>query len=113
MRSERSGELNALGFSARKSGSKPVEGEVIEANFIEKLQARPDFFEDFLCNRRLCGGQNQGGKKSASFFYCELAEFGDRAACDANGPRFRAKTSAAAVRAGGITAIAAEKNAHV
>ncbi len=113
MRSERGGKLNALRFSARKSGSKPVEGEVIEADFIEKLQARADFFEDFLGDCCLRGGKNQRGKESASFFYCELAEFGDRAAYNANGARFRAKTCAAALRARGVTTIAAEKNAHV
>src|SRR5579859_270620 len=113
MRPERSGELNALGFATRKSGGKPVEGKVIEAHFIEKLQACADFFEDFLGNFRLRGGQNQGGKESSGFFYCELAEFGDRAACDANGASFGAKTCAAALRARRIATIAAEKNADM
>ena len=48
MRAERSGELNALRFAAGESGSKAIEREVIEADFIEKLQTGADFFEDFF-----------------------------------------------------------------
>ena len=50
MRAERSGELNALRFAAGECRSKAVEREVIEADFIEKLQAGADFFEDFFCD---------------------------------------------------------------
>ena len=53
MRAERSGELNALRFAAGKSRGKAIERQVVEADFIEELQAAANFFQDFLGDFRL------------------------------------------------------------
>ena len=39
MRTQRRGQLDALRFPARESGGQAVEGEVVETDFVEKLQA--------------------------------------------------------------------------
>ena len=55
MRAERRGELDALGFAAGKRGGEAVEREVVEADFVEELQARANFVENFVgdfCLRR-------------------------------------------------------------
>src|SRR3954467_8480457 len=43
VRTERSGQLDALRFAAREGGGQAVEGQVIEADFVQKLQASADF----------------------------------------------------------------------
>ena len=48
MRTERRGELDALRFAAGKRGGQTVERQVIEADFVEKLQARADFVQNFV-----------------------------------------------------------------
>ena len=44
---ERCGELDALGFAAGEGGAEAIEGEVVEADFVEEVDALADFFEDF------------------------------------------------------------------
>ena len=53
MRAERGGELDALRFAAGERGGEAIEREVVEADFIEELQARANFFENFLGDFRL------------------------------------------------------------
>src|SRR5262249_53663983 len=48
MRAERSPKLNALRLSARERRGQPVECEVVQANFVQELQARANFLEDFV-----------------------------------------------------------------
>src|SRR5208337_5374380 len=48
MRTQRRGQLDALRFSSRESGGQAVEGEVVEADFVEKLQAGANLFQDFI-----------------------------------------------------------------
>ncbi len=48
MGAERGGQLDALRFAAGERGGEAVESEVIEADFIEELQAGANFFEDFI-----------------------------------------------------------------
>ena len=48
MRTERGGKLDALRFAAGKCGGEAIERQVIEANFIEELQARANLFQDFV-----------------------------------------------------------------
>ena len=57
MRAERSGQLDALRLAARKRGGEAVEREVVEADFVEKLQAGADFVENFVGDFRLRGSQ--------------------------------------------------------
>jgi hypothetical protein len=44
---EAGGELNALGFAATEGGAEAIEGEVVEADLMEEVDALTDFFEDF------------------------------------------------------------------
>ena len=43
---ERCGELDALGFAAGERGREAVEGEVVEADLVEEMDALADLFED-------------------------------------------------------------------
>jgi hypothetical protein len=45
-RAERCGELDALGFAAGEGGAEAVEGEVVEADLVEEVDALADLFED-------------------------------------------------------------------
>ena len=45
-RAERGGELDALGFAAGERGAEAVEGEVVEADLVEEVDALADLFED-------------------------------------------------------------------
>ena len=45
-RAERGGELDALRFAAGERGAEAVEGEVVEADFVEEVDALADLFED-------------------------------------------------------------------
>jgi hypothetical protein len=55
MRAKRGSQLNPLGFAARKRGGEAVERKVVEANFIEKLEAGADFIENLVGDFRLGG----------------------------------------------------------
>ena len=46
-RAERCGELDALRFAAGERGGEAVEGEVVEADLDEEVDALADLFEDF------------------------------------------------------------------
>src|SRR5580704_10035558 len=113
VRTERCGELNALRFAAGESGSEAIEREVVEADLIEKLQPGANFFEYFLRDFGLQFGKNQRREESSCFFHSELGEFGDGAARYTDGAGFGAEARAAALRAGGVAAVPAEKNADV
>ncbi len=45
-RAEGGGELDALGFAAGEGGAEAVEGEVVEADLVEEVDALADLFED-------------------------------------------------------------------
>src|SRR5882724_124333 len=113
MRAERRGELDALRFAAREGGSEAIEGEVVEADFVEELEATANFFQDFVGDGFLHFGQLQRREKDARFLDGEFADFGNRFVCDANGAGFGAKARAAAIGASGVTAITAQENADV
>ena len=51
-RAERSGELDALRFAAGERGAEAVEREVVEADFVEEVDALADFFEDLAGDLR-------------------------------------------------------------
>ena len=53
MRTERSRELNALRFAAGQRRGQSLEREVVEADFVEKLQARTNFVQNFVRDFRL------------------------------------------------------------
>ena len=113
MRAERSGELDALGFAAGESRGQAIEGEIVEADFIEKLKTRANFLEDFFSDLVLCFGKREGREKRARFLDGKLAKLGDGMAGDADGAGFGAQAGSAAIRASGIPAIAAQKDADV
>ena len=113
MRAERSGELDALGFASGERGGEAVEREIVEADFVEKLETREDFIEDFVGDGFLGFGEFERGEEDAGLFYGEFADFGDGSAGDSNGAGFGAEARAAALGASGITAISAEKNSDV
>ena len=53
MRAERRGELDALRFAAGERGGEAVEREVVEADFVEELQARANLVENLVGDFRL------------------------------------------------------------
>src|SRR5271157_1849875 len=87
MRTQRRGQLDALRFTARERGGKAVKGEVVEADFVEELQAGANLFQDFIGDVGFPG--------------------------DAHGACFGAQARAAAFGAHGIPAETAQKDAHV
>ena len=58
-RTERGGELNALRLAAGERGAEAVEGEVVEADLVEEVDALADFFEDLAGDLGLCGGERK------------------------------------------------------
>src|SRR5260370_41615748 len=113
MRTKRGRELNPLRFSAGESGCQTVERKVIEADLVEKLQARANLFKDFVSNFQVCFGELQRGKENARFFYGELANFGDGFPGNADGAGLGTQARPATIRASGVTSEAADKDADV
>src|SRR6266567_6405002 len=113
MRTEGSGKLNALGFSTRKRRSEAVEGQVIEPDLVQKLQARANFLKDSVRDFQLCFGKLQTRKESARFLNRELANIRDGLSRNTHGSRFGAQAGATAFGAGGVAAVTAQENANV
>src|SRR5208337_358643 len=113
MRTQRRGQLDALRFSARESGGQAVEGEVVEADFVQKLQAGANLFQDFIGDFGLRFGQAQLEEKLARFLYGELAELRDGFTGDAHGAGFGAQARATTFGARGVPAETAQEDAHV
>src|SRR5882724_10896384 len=113
MRTQRSGELNALGLAAREGRRQAVEGEVVEADFVEELKAGADFFEDLVGNFGLRFGEMQIREEDSRFFYREFADLGYGLPGHANGTRFHAQAGSCAVRAKGVAPVSAQKNADM
>src|SRR5215469_8384587 len=113
MRTERCRQLDALRFSAGKSGSEAVEREIVQADFIEKLQARANLFQNLVSDFYLRFGKLQSRKEGSRFFDRELANLGDGFSCYAYSAGFGAQTRSAAFGTRCVTTIAAQENAHV
>src|ERR1700676_1604600 len=76
-RAEGSGQLDTLRFAAGKRGGESVQGEVIETDFIEKLQTGANFLQDFVGDLGLHRTELEFTKKYARFLHGEFAEVGD------------------------------------
>src|ERR1700731_430089 len=113
MRTERRCELNPLRFSAGERGSQPVEREVVEADFIQKLQARSNLFQNPVRDFQLLTGEQQIGKENTRFFDGELANLRDGFSRHANGAGLGAQTGPAAFWKLRITTEAAQENADM
>src|SRR5579871_4415228 len=113
MRAERRGQLDALRFAAGERRGEPIEGKVVEADFVEKLQTGADFLQDFVGDLSLRFGELEFREKLTGVFHREFAEIGDGLAGDPHGASFGAQASAATFRASGVAAIAAEEYADV
>src|SRR5258708_6219563 len=113
MRTERRCELDPLRFSAGERGGQPVEREVIEAHFIQKLQPRSNLFQNSVRDFQVPFGELQLGKESARFFNGELAHLGDGFSRHAHGAGLGAQTSSATFRTPRITSESAEENADM
>ena len=113
MRAERSRELDALRFAAGKRRGEALEREVVEADFVEKLQARANFVENFVGDFRLRRRELQRAEEDARFFDGELADFGDGFAGDPYRASFGTQARAAAIGASSVSAIAAQEHADV
>src|SRR5208283_3839628 len=113
MRTQRRGQLDALRFPAGESGGQAVEGEVVEADFVEKLQAGANLFQNFIGDFGLRFGKAQLQKEPARFLYGELAKLRDGLAGDVHGAGFGAQARATAFGARGVPAETAQKDAHV
>src|SRR5208337_3545577 len=110
---QRRGQLDALRFSAGESGGQTVEGEVVEADFVEKLQAGANLFQDSISDFGLRFSKAQLQEEFARFFHGELAQIGDGFSGDAHGAGFGAQARAATFGARGVPAETAQKDAHV
>ena len=63
LRAERGGELNALRLAAGERGGEAVEGEVLQADRVEKAEALANLFEDGAGDLLLHGREPQRGKE--------------------------------------------------
>src|SRR5246127_5585046 len=113
MGAQGSSELDALRFATGKSGGEALQRQVIQADFVEELQPGADFFKNFVGNFRLQFCELQVREEFARFFHRELREVGDGAAGNAHGTGFGTQTGAAELGTNGISAVAAQKHAHV
>ncbi len=109
MRTKRSGQLDALRFTARKCGGEAIKREVIEADFIEELQAGANLFQNFVGDFCLRRRELQAAKICSGGFNRELAQISDVLSVDTDGAGFGAKPGTTAIGAGGIASIAAEE----
>src|SRR5215469_11317106 len=110
MRTKGGSQLDALGLPAGKRGRKPVQREVIEPDFVQKLQPRANLFEDFVRNFGLRLRQLEGGEERAGFFHRQLADFCDGLRSNAHRSSLRPQSGAAAVWTKRIAPIPAEKH---
>jgi hypothetical protein len=113
LRAERGGELNALRLSAGERGGETVEGEVLQADGVEKTEARADLFEDGAGDFLLHGRELERGEERFGFRDGERGGLADAQAVDADAASLGAETLSAAVGALGIAAILAEHDADV
>jgi len=90
-----------------------LEREVIETHLVEELQSQLNLFENFVRNRGFRGGELKRLKERPRFLHRHLTNFGDRPARDFHRASFGAQSRPTAIRAERVTAIAAQKNAHV
>ena len=100
-------------LAARKRGGQPVEREVFEADFVQILQARADFFQQFVGHRHLKRRQVNLVEEAAGLPNRHAADVGDGLAVDADVRSFGTQPSAPALGAERVAAVAAEKDPHV
>ena len=115
---ERGGELNALRFAAGEGGGEAVEGEVVEADLLEKVGALADFFKDLAGDFHLGGGKGEAIEEGGRAGDGEGGDFADvfggvGAGADVDGAGLGAETGAAAVGAGGVAAVLGKEDADV
>jgi hypothetical protein len=112
-RAERSGKLNALRLAAGERRGEAVEGEVFEADRIEKTEALADLFEDRAGNLLLHGRELSASKNSLAWAMVSAVAWQIFLPVDATRCAPRPSTLAAAIGALGIAAILAEHDAHM
>ena len=108
-RAERGGELDALGFAAGERGSEAVEGEVVEADLVEEVDALADLFEDLAGDFGLCRRELQIVEEGVRCGDGEGGDLADVLAADEDGAGFGAQALAAAVGAEGVAAVLVRK----
>ena len=112
-RTERRRQVDALRFPARQRGREAIQREVVEPDVAQKRQPPANFLQHLLGDRRFLVGQLEAAEECVRLPDGQRRHPIDGAAGDANIARFAPQPRAAAVRAGQVTAIAAEEHAHV
>ena len=112
-RAERGGQLNALRLAAGERGGKAVEGEVFQADRVEKSEPLANLFEDRAGDLLLHGREPQRAEELLGLGDGERGGLADIQAVDADAARLGPQALAAAVGTLGIAAIFAEHDAHM
>ena len=112
-RAERGCELNALRFAAGERGGEAVEGEVVEADGVEEMQALPDLGEDAAGDLMLRWREFEFAEELVGGADGHCRGFADVLAAHSHGSSLGAEALAFAVGAGSVAAIFAEHDADV
>ena len=112
-RAERGGQVDALRLAARERGRQPIEREVVEPDVAQERQAAPNLLQDLVGDRHLLVAQRERREELLRLLNGQRRHLIDRPAGDPHIARFAPEPRAAAVRAGQVAAIPAEKHAHV
>src|ERR1035437_4799426 len=113
LRTERGGQLDALRLAAGERGGKAVEGNVFEADRIEKTQPLANLVQDWPGNLLLHRREFERAKEFLCLGNGERGGLADVLAVQAHAAGLGPQALAAAVGALGIAAVLAEHDAHV
>ncbi|MNM75938.1 hypothetical protein D3C81_877410 [compost metagenome] len=94
------GQADALGLAARQGVGAAVQGQVVEADVDQELQALADLLEDLLGDLAAAASQRQLGKIAAGIAHRQGGDRRQGLVADPHVARLAAQAGAAAVRAG-------------
>src|SRR5262249_40756986 len=112
-RSQRCRKLNALPFPSGQVRREPIEGQVLQSDLIQKSQPFSDFLQHLFSNRSFQLRELQSLEKQQTFFHVHTAHLANILAINSYLLRFGSKAGASAMGAGRVSAVAADKHAHM
>ena len=112
-RSQRSRQLNPLRLAARQRRRKPVQRQIFQPHIVQKSQPLANLLQQFVRNFALLRTQLNLLEKSQRVLDRKRANLADVFPVDLDLPRLQPQPRPVAIRTQRISAIAAEKHAHV
>jgi hypothetical protein len=112
-RAERRGQVDALRFAAGQRRRQAIQAQIVEADVAQEHQPAPDLLQHLLGDRRLFLGERQRFEECLRLAHRERRDAIDGAAGDVHVAGLAAQPCAAAIRAGQVSAVAAQEDADV